>query len=100
MSDAHAVPNVLVRRLHLRYTVTSESVDTATAAELTTPVNQQTSATDSDLSTVTNDVTTVTDSQTQTGMSETPALICRVAGDEHTNIKHCYPVNTVCQRHL
>jgi len=62
----------------LWYTAASESVDTATAAELTTIVNQQTSATDSDLSTVTNDVTTVTDSQTQTGMSETPALICRV----------------------
>ena len=53
------------------YIVTSESVDTATAAELTTTVNKQTSATDSDLSTVTNDLTTVTDSQTQTGMSNT-----------------------------
>jgi len=64
---------------------TSESVDTATAAELTTPVNQQTSAADSDLSTVTNDVTTVTDSQTQTGMSNTDLpSFCRVA--DHDDI--------------
>ena len=70
----------------MRYTATLESVDTATAAELTTTVTQQTSETDSDSSTVTNDLTTVTDSQTQTGMSETPALICRVADDERTNI--------------
>jgi len=49
-------------------TASLESVDTATAAELMTTVNEQTSATDSDLSTVTNDLTTVTDSQTQTGI--------------------------------
>ena len=42
---------------------------TTVAAELTTTVNQQTSAADSDTSTAATDITTVTDSQTQTGKS-------------------------------
>ena len=70
----------------LWYTSTSEGDDTATEAELTTTVNQQTSASDRDSSTVTADVTTVTDSQTLTGASYTPAVVCRPAHGEHTNI--------------
>ena len=50
------------------YAATTESGETTTAGELTTPVSQQTSATDSDLSTVTEDLITATDSQTQTSV--------------------------------
>jgi len=56
--------------MHLWHTVTTESGETTTvAAQLTTTINQQTSAADSDTSTAATDITTVTDSQTQIGKS-------------------------------
>jgi len=55
----------------LRHVAMAESGKTTTAVDVTTTVNQQTSATDGDWSTVVADVTTITGLQTQTGKSFT-----------------------------